>query len=1740
MLLCLLLAGCLSKPSPRTWDVIDGEGAHGDVDVQQADGKLDSGPDVFEVECVPDCEGKECGDDGCGGNCGECGDFGACKTDYTCLCEFDKCQDNCCEEGEVCLNSGCCLPDCGEKECGDNGCGGSCGDCGAKEQCGEAGYCQCMFEQCGNTCCESADEVCYEDACCLPECTDKECGSNGCGGVCAECSEHFACLDLGDTAVCQPICDELCESLECGTAGPNGECECGECDDGNPCTDDLCDDEQKCGFPANTEPCDDGNPCTEPDLCQDGICTGQLLSLDELAEQALLDECLCATDEDCLAVEDGDLCNGLLHCYFGGEEEPFGTCLVDSDTMVTCPDDNLWCTGVEACDPSSGNCIHLEVPELNDGSECTLDSCDEEYDTVVNVPDDTACDDTNVCTYDSCDPTQGCVHLNNEETCAADVDGCTIDQCVNGDCLVVGTFDCSLFADQCSSGDCISTGTYSAECKKTPIEGDCNDQNECTNDDLCSDGLCAGQEINCEDSNPCTDDSCDPAQGCINMTIDCDDQDACTDDMCKPGTALGCEHTPVECDDGNGCTEDTCAVDSGCLFSPLVDEISCGDGLWCMAGECVLMGLEDLDHDGVCSLGTCVPQKEDTCPTTWNPDNDSTVCGTLKEGFGVKRSIFLTQPGSDTGASAWRRTHEPLEVPLWNGIVDDSVSLLLSFGDGNLIDTSSQPISGITVDGSQSYVLSHAEAFDQALELDVDSCLVVPDTFSYPLTQFTVMAWVMQPESYGDVLDNGTASTNSGFGLWSEPGKLHASAGDGSNYCSAEGVVGELFSFDEWYHVSATFDAGTFSLFANGILVGTHECEDVAFVISDGLPAMSGCNNNQKDKQPMLLDDLAVFSRVLSPHEIAAYYYSNAQYGTKFTPGVQPDFDDLRVTETTPFQTEHQLPFEVIGPRPHSDTPCPMDEDDGTWANREDLCGVVAYWALDGDGVDVTGKHDGHVHGGLTVAGAFGKQDVALQFGSGNVSVEIPHDDELGELGAVDMSFTIEAWVLIAPGDDCGGVVASKVGVGQSVQPFALSVNKDCSASFSFQVTTEEACIAFSSVLLSKGRWHHIAGERDREANESRVFVDGLPTGSSVDNCGDLSTNSTPMRLGCGSTGTGVLGSWFSGRIDDVLIHSVAKSPEYIYRRANPGIPMVRFLASTEPETNDTGGYEWYSYALHWGDGEAMQRPPILAGSVPDQKCYGLLSPCLGYAGWWRFNEGSGTVAVDSSTWKGNGTLQNPGGTASYTASAESIGIATGATSYDHPDGWVSVPHGQGVASPVTEVTMESLVLISEEFLTPGGDKSGVLVGKHCCYPDDGHATYLMYQWGPNSSDLPEDSIRLDFKPQGVVASSPSGALGADGIWHSVRGTYSSGQGAVLVDDESWLFPDMGQASFQYDGGEPLAIGAWKSCSGNLGDRFKGIIDSTRIMSRALTPDELLQYPMAAWEYGGGNWDLDCGGIICPELDGYNVLCNGQDHCEYVNEDDSGWKQWDVWIYVPPGSFQMGSEGEGGGLDEMPVHPVTISQGYFIGKYEIVVAQYEACQADDLGTCTPADTTDWPGVQGTNTSGGGKLEHPQNGLTWQQALDFCGWIAPGGRLPTEAEWEYAATGPVHLKYPWGDSPEPTCSNSTTVFNEAGGGNSGIGCWQGGTWKAGSMISGASWCGALDMAGNLWEWCADWSHDSYANAPNDGSAWQDPPGSSRVLRGGSMTEPANFLRSARRGADTPGSRRAHRGARCLRP
>jgi serine/threonine-protein kinase len=207
-----------------------------------------------------------------------------------------------------------------------------------------------------------------------------------------------------------------------------------------------------------------------------------------------------------------------------------------------------------------------------------------------------------------------------------------------------------------------------------------------------------------------------------------------------------------------------------------------------------------------------------------------------------------------------------------------------------------------------------------------------------------------------------------------------------------------------------------------------------------------------------------------------------------------------------------------------------------------------------------------------------------------------------------------------------------------------------------------------------------------------------------------------------------------------------------------------------------------------------------------------------------------------------------------------------------------------------------------------------------------------------------------------------------------------------------------------------------------------------------------------------------------------------------------------VLVFVPEGEFTMGSNG--GYSDERPVHTVTLD-AFWIDKTEVTNAMYALCVNE--GVCQPP-YNDRSYTRDTYFGDPQFDNYPVIFVDWNYATTYCTWA--GRRLPTEAEWEKAARGIDGRIYPWGNT-EPDAK----LLNFKGN--------IGDTTEVGSYPNGASPYGALDMAGNVWEWVDDWYGENYyRNSPSENP--QGPSsGNYRVLRGGSWHDGANYVRSAYR-------------------
>jgi len=212
-------------------------------------------------------------------------------------------------------------------------------------------------------------------------------------------------------------------------------------------------------------------------------------------------------------------------------------------------------------------------------------------------------------------------------------------------------------------------------------------------------------------------------------------------------------------------------------------------------------------------------------------------------------------------------------------------------------------------------------------------------------------------------------------------------------------------------------------------------------------------------------------------------------------------------------------------------------------------------------------------------------------------------------------------------------------------------------------------------------------------------------------------------------------------------------------------------------------------------------------------------------------------------------------------------------------------------------------------------------------------------------------------------------------------------------------------------------------------------------------------------------------------------------------------------VYIPKGSFLMGSPKieKGRDSDEGPQHQVTL-EPFYMGKYPVTQAQYEA-------------------VMGNNPSYFNGKNRPVEKVSWHDAVEFCKRLSEMTgrtyRLPSEAQWEYAARAGTTTSFYCGD----TITNKLANYS-----------WnRGKTTDVGSFPPNAF--GLYDMLGNVWEWCADPWHENYEGAPTDGSVWEgeDP---YRLLRGGSWSDGPHSCRCADRNRSTSDNRNGLIGFRLV--
>ncbi|MGV3652630.1 MAG: formylglycine-generating enzyme family protein, partial [Noviherbaspirillum sp.] len=224
-----------------------------------------------------------------------------------------------------------------------------------------------------------------------------------------------------------------------------------------------------------------------------------------------------------------------------------------------------------------------------------------------------------------------------------------------------------------------------------------------------------------------------------------------------------------------------------------------------------------------------------------------------------------------------------------------------------------------------------------------------------------------------------------------------------------------------------------------------------------------------------------------------------------------------------------------------------------------------------------------------------------------------------------------------------------------------------------------------------------------------------------------------------------------------------------------------------------------------------------------------------------------------------------------------------------------------------------------------------------------------------------------------------------------------------------------------------------------------------------------------------------------------------------------------VLISLPAGSFSMGSSS--GDPSEQPAHKVTINAPFAIGKYEVTVAEWEQCVA--ASACPKIGGSDKPDAR-----------TPMRDVSWNDVQQYVKWLAKTSgqayRLPTEAEWEYAARGGTRTRFWWGEQMKKGTANCSDCGEPwSAQGPAPVGSFQ------------ANPFGLHDTNGSVWEWVADCWHNNFKGAPANGSAWDTPACRDRVIRGGSWREGASYMPSSTHFKYSASVRQSQNGFRVAR-
>jgi len=589
-----------------------------------------------DCSCTPDCLGKECGEDGCGGTCPPGCPVGEHCTQGICECDYVTCGSVCCAQGQECYQGACCTPNCTGRECGANGCGGSCGDCDSGEFCDAGGQCQSMPTDCRQEPCPSGyycdlntgecKEGCISDSDCpQPGSCDLATHTCQCDSGYHRCADQ--CLPNNSTDSCGDRCTpcvppqngtSTCDGVSCGFVCNAGFHQCGELCLSNNSTDSCGTRCTPCVPPAHASATCDGVSC-------DFVCdSGYHRCSDECKPDDSVNSCgtrctPCPEPADATATCDGVNCDFVCdaghhrcgdQCPSNYSTDACGTsctpCSPPQNATATC--DGTSCgfvcnTGYHQCgsqclsdtspDSCGTRCTPCPAGPANSSPACINGSCDFTCNTGYH-----RCGD--LCYADS-DPTHcgpGC------ENCPAPANGsaaCILDTC---------DFTCNTGYHRCTD-ECLSdTSPDSCGDSCTPCPVPPNAYATCDGTDCgyeCNPGwhICDYQCVP-DDAVTSCGTSCDP---CPAPDPGSAQRATCENGVCGIGCIDTCNATcvdtqsdPAHC----GVCNNACGAGSACVGGSCVTTCQSGVGFVNLLPRLMLEGnisasdqaAADLDRDG--------------------------------------------------------------------------------------------------------------------------------------------------------------------------------------------------------------------------------------------------------------------------------------------------------------------------------------------------------------------------------------------------------------------------------------------------------------------------------------------------------------------------------------------------------------------------------------------------------------------------------------------------------------------------------------------------------------------------------------------------------------------------------------------------------------------------------------------------------------------------------------------------------------------------------------------------------------------------------------------------------------------------------------------------------------------------------------------------------------------------------------------------------------------------------------